>query len=125
MIKLIDILTESMADGGAFKAFTQAAIAKKETQANEGLNLSKKSSPKTLTTGDVIYFTESIKISGPGAKIFTLPNSEYTVRENNVGDYAGLITLSGLWKGYQSIMGGIIHLTPKQIKKILPFIRLK
>lgn len=41
-MKLIDVLFESMADGNAFKAFVGAAIAKQETQANEGLNLSKK-----------------------------------------------------------------------------------
>jgi len=42
MIKLLDILVESMADGKAFKAFVDHAIAKQETQANEGLNLMKK-----------------------------------------------------------------------------------
>lgn len=42
MIKLLDILVESMADGKAFQAFVDHAIAKQETQANEGLNLAKK-----------------------------------------------------------------------------------
>lgn len=34
-MKLLDILAESMADGGAFKAFVDTAIAKHETQTNE------------------------------------------------------------------------------------------
>jgi hypothetical protein len=40
-MKLLDILVESMSDGKTFDAFTAAAIAKRETQANEGLNLPK------------------------------------------------------------------------------------
>lgn len=40
-MKLIDVLIESMSDGKSFDAFVGAAIAKKETQANEGLNLQK------------------------------------------------------------------------------------
>lgn len=34
-MKLLDILKESMADGNAFKAFTEYAVAKQEVQANE------------------------------------------------------------------------------------------
>jgi hypothetical protein len=40
-MKLINVLMESMADGGAFKAFVQVGVSKLETQANEGLNLVK------------------------------------------------------------------------------------
>jgi len=41
-MKLLDILIESMADGNAFKAFVDSAVAKKETETNEGLNLEKR-----------------------------------------------------------------------------------
>lgn len=34
-MKLLDILKESMADGNAFKAFTEYAVAKQEVQENE------------------------------------------------------------------------------------------
>lgn len=34
-MKLLDLLSESMADGGAFKAFVDKAVAKKEIQTNE------------------------------------------------------------------------------------------
>ena len=34
-MKLMDVLTESMADGKAFQAFVDQAVAKKETQTNE------------------------------------------------------------------------------------------
>ena len=40
-MKLMDLVLESMADGNAFKAFVNAAVTKKETQTNEGLNLEK------------------------------------------------------------------------------------
>lgn len=38
-MKLLDILQESMSDGGAFKAFVDSAVAKRETQSNEALDL--------------------------------------------------------------------------------------
>ncbi len=37
-MKLLDILAESMADGGAFKAFVDVAVGKRETQTNENIN---------------------------------------------------------------------------------------
>ena len=48
-MKLLNILIESMSDGGAFKAFADTAIAKKEVQSNEGLNLQKKKPTKKET----------------------------------------------------------------------------
>jgi hypothetical protein len=50
-MKLIDILIESMANGNAFKAFVNAAVLKKEIQANEELNFEKKYKIYSRLTG--------------------------------------------------------------------------
>jgi hypothetical protein len=83
-MKLLDILAESMADGGAFKAFTDAAIAKQEVQANEGLNLIKKPVDYTGEYENVREFIRQHSLQGKFAEFY----SDSGVTEENWEEYA-------------------------------------
>jgi hypothetical protein len=72
-LKLIDLINESMADGGAFRAFVDNAVAKKEIQANEDIDDRITSVPGNgLGEGeeDEISHDDQYKINGSGLFFF-------------------------------------------------------